>query len=334
MNTARNALPCLAASATAGLPVETWVFRSYAPTANCFSIAVSYQWAEASKRTDGGAARFVFEPGLDEAFGVDHNKQMATRISNAARALVNSRSRTDSGAIGELEIDEDDPAYPMYQMVAHIRRTTRNMFGEIKQLFKQRKQRLKQAAGEEGALSPGQEAALIAKEARQEELREGAQPTATDIKRDSTDPDAKVAALAEHFEQGDLDAETARRYASSIVARDDWYAFGQRKLYGHQMFGVDNVDGVLVVSLNINHELSDFLDVLEEQSEDLDDHLARRAAIALRTLLLAWARLQDETAENRDRAELEHIAVQWGRHARNFLPAIASEMNDEHGDGE
>ena len=275
-----------------------------------------------------------FEPGLDEAFGVDHNKQMATRISNAARALVNSRSRTDSGAISELEIDEDDPAYPMYEMVAYIRRTTRNMFGEIKQLFKQRKQRLKQASDEEGAPSPSQEAAQIAKEARQEELREGAQPTPTEIKRDSTDPGEKEAALAEHFEQGDLDAETARRYASLIVARDDWYAFGQRKLYGHQMFGVDNIDGVLVVSLNINHELSDFLDVLEEQSEDLDDHLARRAAVALRTLLLAWARLQDETAENRDRAELEHIAVQWGRHARNFLPAIARDMNVEDGDGE
>ena len=93
------------------------------------------------------------------------------------------------------------------------------------------------------------------------------------------------------------------------------------------MFGVDNVNGVLVVSLNINHELSDFLDILEDQSDDLDNELARRAAVALRTLLLAWARLQDETAENRDRAEIEHIAVLWGKHARNFLPAIARDMN-------
>ena len=273
-----------------------------------------------------------FEPGLDEAFGVDHNKQMATRISNAARALINSQRRTDSDAIDELGIDEDDPVYPVYDMVAYIRRTTRNMLKEIENLFSQRRKRRKQAVPDDGPLSPGQEAAQIAKEARQEELREGAQPTATEIERDSTDPNAKEAALAEYFEQGDLDAETARRYASLIVARDDWYAFGQRKLYGHQMFGVDNVDGVLVVSLNINHELSDFLDVLEEQSEDLDDRLARRAAVALRTLLLAWARLQDETAENRDRAELEHIAVQWGRHARNFLPAIARDMNVEDGD--
>ena len=110
-----------------------------------------------------------------------------------------------------------------------------------------------------------EEAAKIAKNARQEELREGAQPTATDIERDGVDPDEKEAALAQHFEQGDRDAETARQYASLIVARDDWYAFDHRKLYGHQMFGVDSVKGVLVVSLNINHELSDFLDVLEEQ---------------------------------------------------------------------
>lgn len=268
-----------------------------------------------------------FEPGLDEAFGVDHNKQMATRISNAAKALINSQKRTDSDAIDDLGIDEDDPVYPVYDMVAYIRRTTRNMLKEIEQLFRQGHQRRKQTTPGDGPPSPSQEAAKIAKQARQEELREGAQRTETEIKRDNTDPDAKQAALAEYFEKGDLDSETANRYASSIVARDDWYAFGQRKLYGHQMFGVDNVNGVLVVSLNINHELSDFLEVLEEQSEDLNDRLARRAAVALRTLLLAWARLQDETAENRDRAELEHIAVQWGKHARNFLPGIARDMN-------
>ena len=275
-----------------------------------------------------------FEPGLDEAFGVDHNKQMATRISNAASALVNSRSRTDSGAMDELEIDEDDAAYPIYEMVSYIRRTTRNIFREIEQLFKKRHQRRKQAAGDDSPLSPSQEAAQIAKNARQEELREGAQPTATDIERDSADPEARKAALVQHFEQGDRDAVAARQFASSIVTRDDWYAFDQRKLYGHQMFGVDNVKGVLVVSLNINHELCEFLDVLEEQSDDLDDPLARRAAVALRTLLLAWARLQDDTAENRHRAELEDIAAQWGKHARNFLPAIARDMNVGSGDGE
>ena len=138
----------------------------------------------------------------------------------------------------------------------------------------------------------------------------------------------------QHFEQGDRDAATARQFALSIVTRDDWYAFDQRKLYGHQMFGVDNVKGVLVVSLNINHGLCEFLDVLEEQSDDLDDPLARRAAVALRTLLLAWARLQDDTAENRHRAELEDIAAQWGKHARNFLPVIASDMNVGNGDDE
>ena len=275
-----------------------------------------------------------FEPGLDEAFGVDHNKQMATRITNAARALINSHKHTDSHAIDELGIDEDDPAYPIYEMVAHIRRTTRNMLKEIEQLFRQRRQRRKQADEDDGPLSPGQEAAQIAKNARQEELLEGAQRTATDIERDSVDPAEKELALAQHFEQGDRDAETARQFASSIVARDDWYAFDQRKLYGHQMFGVDSVKGVLVVSLNINHELSDFLDVLEEQVNDLDDPLARRAAVALRTLLLAWARLQDDTAENRHRAELEDIAAQWGRHARNFLPVIARDMNVGNSDSE
>ena len=271
-----------------------------------------------------------FEPGLDDAFGVDHNKQMATRISNAARSIVNS-DKSDSVAISDLEIDEDDPIYPVYEMAAHIRRVTRNMRGEITQLFKQRERRLKQAPGSDGPSSPEQEAAQVAKRATQEQLREGAPPTSTDIERGKTDPASKQTALTEHFEQGNRDAETARIQAASIVERDDWYAFDERKLYGHQMFAVDSVKGTLVVSLNINHELLEFLGILEQQSEDLDDPLARRAAVALRTLLLAWARLQDETAEGRDRAELEHIAQQWGKHARMFLPDLARDMDVGNG---
>lgn len=274
-----------------------------------------------------------FESGLDDAFGVDHNKQMATHLSNAARALINSTKRTESEAIEELGIDEDDPVYPIYEMVADILRTTRNMLGEVRLLFKQRMQRLKHARdGDGGLLSPEEEAAQIAKDATQEELREGATPTATDRERVETAAALKEDALAEHFEGGSEDHETARRHAASVVARDDWYAFGQRKLYGHQMFGVDSVKGVLVVSLNINHELSEFMGVLEQRSDDLGDPLARRGAVALRTLLLAWARLQDETANANDRGELEHIAMQWGKHARTFLPKLVEELGGE-GDG-
>ena len=267
-----------------------------------------------------------FGPGLDDTFGVDHNKQMATHLSNAARALVADRGgRTDSEKVEELGIDEDDPAYPVYKMVADILRTTRNMLDEVRLLFKQRRQRLRHTRDGDGELSAEQEAAQIAKDATQEELREGATPTATDRERDATDAASKEDALAEHFESGNEDRETARRHAAAIVGRDDWYAFDQRKLYGHQMFGVGSVKGVLVVSLNINHGLFEFMDVLEQRSAELGDPLARRAAVALRTLLLAWARLQDETANPRDRDELEHIAMQWGKHARMIL-TLAEEM--------
>ena len=268
-----------------------------------------------------------FESGLDDIFGVDHNKQMVTRISGAARALVHSGPARDSDLIAALDIEEGDPAYPLYEMVGDIRRTMRNMLGEVELLNKQREQRQKLAQQDGSPLSAEQEAVGVAKEATQEALREGGTPTPTDLERQSTDNAVRKDALAEHLAHGGEDAETARMHADSIVERDDWYAFTQRRLYGHQMFGVDSVKGTLVVSLNINHELTEFLGVLEQRSDELEDPLARRGAVALRTLLLAWARLQDETAEGRDRAELESVAMQWGRHARAFLPALAKELN-------
>lgn len=268
-----------------------------------------------------------FEPGLDDIFGVDHNKQMATRISSAARALVNSGAARESGAIEALDIEEGDPAYPLYEMVGDIRRTMRNMLDEVRLLFNQRSQRQKLTSEGSGPLSAEQEAVSVAKDATEEALREGAKPTSTDLERQSTDDAVRKNALAEHLAQGGEDAETARMHANSVIERDDWYAFTQRRLYGHQMFGVDSVKGTLVVSLNINHELSEFVEVLEQRSDELEDPLARRAAVALRTLLLAWARLQDETGEGHDRAELESVAMQWGKHARAFLPGLAKELN-------
>ena len=263
-----------------------------------------------------------FEPGLDDLFGVDQNKQMATRISNAARALVNvgAGTTTDTDALKALDIEQGDPAYPLYEMVNEIRRTTRNIRVEVEQLFKKRLEQQRRAGRNGGPPSAEAEALSVAREATAEALREGATPTQTDLERDRSDAGARETALAEHLAEGGEDSDTAHVHARSIVERDDWYAFTQRRLYGHQMFGVDSVKGTLVVALNINHELSEFLDVLEQQSDKLEDPLARRGAVALRTLLLAWARLQDETAEGRDRAHLEDVAMQWGSACSSLPP--------------
>ena len=244
-----------------------------------------------------------FGSGLDDVFGVDHNKQMAAEISAAARAM-------DAETRQELSEGIDSP---VYGIVDDIHRMIRNMLGDVRLLFKKRSDLMKPGT-EDDDLTPAQEAEERATDA-------------TDTPGADTDTDTQQAALTEYFRQDGVGETEARELATRITRRKIRYAFHEKKLPGDYMFSVDNVDGVLVVSLNIEHELHEFLEVLEHHTDDgLEDPWARRAAVGIRTLLLAWARLEDGVDDRAKRRDLQRVTAEWGEHAAAFLPQLADEF--------
>ena len=76
-----------------------------------------------------------FNGGADDLFGVDHNKQMAANFTDAARTLMNSDDN-DRILLDEMADGEDI----IYQVVVHIRRTTRNMLNTIRTLMERRRE--------------------------------------------------------------------------------------------------------------------------------------------------------------------------------------------------
>ena len=254
-----------------------------------------------------------FDAGLDDVFGVDHNKQMAAEISAAARALDTETRR---------ELSEDVNS-PVYGIVDDVHNMIRNMLHDVELLFKERRKRTRPDA-EDGELSPAQEAEALATDATR-----GTDPEVeTDV-----DSDARQAALAEHFQNEGVDEAEAKDLATRIIRRRIRYAFHEKKLPGDYMFSVDSVEGVLVVALNIDHELYEFVRVLEHHSNNgLNDPWARRAAVGIRTLLLAWARLEDGVQEKEKRREIQRLTAEWGAHASAFLPQVTAEMEQEEAD--
>lgn len=250
-----------------------------------------------------------FNKGCDDVFGVDHNKQMAATLSNAAREMLNSDSSTDD-ILAEISPEDHDA----YRIVAHIRDTTRNMLMDVGKLFDRRRSEIDRSDQKE--LSPQQKAEQIATEETQERVQQGYELTETDRRFNEMSAEEQIKSNKTALDQaGVLDAAGI---AKEIVDQGIRYRFVPAPLAGYQMFHITSPSGTMIVQLNNRHDLYAFLQFLEKDP----DPRMHRAASGLLVLLLAWARMQDQIEEPNARRELEDIAMRWGRQAAAVLSRL------------
>ena len=263
-----------------------------------------------------------FGSGLDDTFGVDHNKQMAASLSNAARELYNSDKDTNF-ILEEMGVSGDDP---IYQIVADIRNTTRAMVKTISLHFGEWRKITRPAGPNSGPPTAEEEAGTLATAIRESEIKAGEPETPTDLAHDAPESDRQEE-LTKFIEETGL--PHPEEQAARLLRNDVRYGFLDRPLYASQMFAVDSKAGVLIVSLNIDHPLHQYLELLEQRSEDPLDPLAHSGAVAIRTLLLAWARLEDQIEDRSRRQDVQQIAMDWGREARSMVEQVRREMEDK-----
>jgi hypothetical protein len=261
-------------------------------------------------------AEVRFGKGLDDLFGVDHNKQMAAAITNAAKELINSDEPIDV-----FMDDEDVRDDPVYQIVAHIHQTANNMLSDVQARYAEQREARRQDDDASGTAKKTAE--RLATTATEDDLSAGGTPTRTDIQH-GEDPDTRAKAIASHLEQEGVPAEDAGVQAAQIVASELRFEFRPKQLSGYVMFEVRSVGGTLFVNLNINHPLYEFLQFLEQR----DDEAAHTAAVAIRVLLLAWARMEDQTGPPRI-IEVQDFAMRWGRQASDVLSRLGYSMEPE-----
>ena len=261
-----------------------------------------------------------FGSGCDDLFGIDHNKQMVVTFSNAAKELLNSEEDTSDllRSLGE----EDNP---IYKIVADIRNTTRSLSREIELMFERRKRERLGPDDEEDSLpqSPEDEATRLATLSTKDKLEgESEAQTQTDRDHQEKDSETRKGEIKKFLESEGYEDEEASSRATDLVRNAFRYSFTKAELDGFQMFSVRNAGGILFVNLNINHQLYEFLKVLEEDAHENDNPAAYKAAVGIRTLLLAWGRMEDhiETSERRQR--VQQVASQWGEQASDVLQQL------------
>ena len=257
---------------------------------------------EPENRWWGCEVRFD-SPG-DDLFGVDHNKQMAAAFTDLAQEIAGAH-RPDTNLRDELGADPQ-----LFDVVDHIRSTVMGMRREIDEMFKHRRAAQKR----DELVSPIKEAEQRASQIVAEQVRLRGPQTETDRARATMTTAEKEAELAAFFaKKGVVDPEKSAREA---IAEDMFFRIEPENLPGYYMFNVDRRKGFLIVQLNINHDLYRYIQFLEDQK---GDQTAHTDAVALLTLLLGWARMEDEIDRDDVRKDAQHTASEWGREATRFL---------------
>lgn len=252
----------------------------------------------------------------DELFGVDHNKQMVANFSLAAR-ILGREDRNTQLVLDEIGSDDE----LIYTIVGDIRDQVSAMMRQIRQMFAQRRQ--KPAPTSSGPTSPEDKATETATEADKEAVKAGKElPSPTDKDRSEMPAIERESGLVEQFVESGQTEEAARELAQKLVKEGLGYHFGPAQLDGYQMFSVRSSQGVLHINLNTEHPIYDLLSHIEgsldEGSIDENDPVFQ-ATVAIRLLLSAWARMEDQTAERNARMEIQNTAQTWGRHADKMI---------------
>ncbi len=240
----------------------------------------------------------------DELFGVDHNKQMVAKFTQAAKTLARD-DRPRQVILDEMGLDEDI----IHTIVGDIRDQTRAMMRAIRQMFEQRRKPSR-------TRSPENRAVKTATDADREAIAAGSEkPTRTDRDRDEIPPDTREAGLVEQFVESGRSDQDADQLAKMLVQEGLAYQFNPTQLDGYQMFNVRSNQGVLHVNLNTDHPIYDLISHVEDRLNvgGNESDPAFQAIVALRLLLSSWARMEDQTESREERTRIQDIAMNWGR---------------------
>ena len=251
-----------------------------------------------------------FGAGCDDLFGIDHNKQMTSNFSRALKELSES-GLSDTDARDEIDANESD----IYEVAEHVRRTVRSMMREIGIRFNQRPTT---NSGDQNTNTPvtlEQKAESLATDATVEGLEnQETEKTETDITFEHTSAEKKISEIAEQLTQVGYPKEQAQLEAEATVKSGYRYKLASASLNAFTVFNVSNASGVLVVQLNINHPIYQFLETLKQAANanaDADGN-EERAVIGLLIMILALARMDDES-QGEERLRFQDTCYKWGR---------------------
>jgi len=248
-----------------------------------------------------------FMPALDEVFGVTNNKQTAVKL----REALSHKTPSDQQSFYDDISDEYSSLKPLRKVIDSTLKHVRNALKD-------------QTNGGRKRANPEPESVVPATKAIQKRGAEG-HPAPSDAKAQKDDG-SRVNEIAGVLTGQGMPALDAQKTATEIITKKRRVLIDERQLDSSSMFSVRDLAGVLYITINTDHPMHMYLYEMidaDKRTPVNDKERLNRARIALQMLLFSWARMEDESIGNSNRAsELRRIREEWGDMTRSFLETL------------
>ncbi|MCS7021698.1 MAG: ATP-binding protein [Gemmataceae bacterium] len=252
----------------------------------------------------------IFEPELDDLFGVTNNKQAATAFMQLDLDEDAKHENLTPGEYRERLEEANDPRLAMYEISAKIQRI-------LNRTLRPQIQRMREGTRKGGEIAPppgsAEEIATRAtRRLRQAHGDKGRSDQDEKLPQDRREQELEKELIAEGVPE-----QQAKEIAVAYVRSNIKFLFQEAEIPGPVIFDVKSKAGMIIININTRHPAREHLfELLRQENPDSETPALK----ALKLLLSAWARLEDEAGQQR-RQQLEDIRQDWGRLARDFLQA-------------
>lgn len=288
-------------------------------------LTLDKNWADRDPRNRWWGAQIEFGRNMDDIFRVTNNKQGAERLAEVANSDWEDYAEPEESTDDTRERlkQEDFATYVCLHLKQKIDETINGLLmDKVEEIGEYQ---MEDEDEEETRHDDTPERhATDATEERQESGKTG-----DSDEEDFSEDEVKEKIQSRLKEQG-VDEDTIDEVTGDVIDHGLKYSFVDKPLAGSSMFSVEPTAGKIIIGLNKDHvaydELFSSLDLGDEEELDKEEaaEKLKDANDALKLLLEAWARMEDE-ATGDDKHQCRDFRTIWGRMARDFLEASKPE---------
>tara|TARA_Y100001973_G_scaffold8348_2_gene11506 strand:- start:1746 stop:3557 length:1812 start_codon:yes stop_codon:yes gene_type:complete len=255
-------------------------------------------------------AELLFEPGLDEVFGVTNNKQAATALQKLTIEDLAESEGFDSTADARRFLEqEDDIRLPVIQLSEEITRNLRVIRSELS----------KQREGSARASEIGNQNKSKAVQAAQRVDSTIDGVAESDTKAQSLSYDEKTKEYESELERDGIDLPDEERVEliTKALANDEKFILNSAELRGADViFDVSTPAGKLKITINESHPI--YKTLFADLSKD------ERAYDIIKLLFASWAIMEDREQDDDRKDWLLDVRKNWGFLVKKMLQEYSS----------
>ncbi|MDS0223457.1 ATP-binding protein [Haloarcula sp. S1AR25-5A] len=284
-------------------------------------LLLDRSWTTKDPRNRWWGAQIEFGRRMDDIFGVTNNKQGADRLVEVANS-----DWEDYAEEGETTAEtrerlksEDFQTYVCLDLRQKIDEVIGELATKVEEIGEYNVDDTEDNDEDNRHEGTPERVGTAVTEERKEQGQTGESDEEEELSENEKEEEIQT-----RLEEQGLDERTIEEVKGDVVDYGLKFSFVEKPLASSQIFSVEPTAGSIIIGVNKDHlayeELFSSLEFEDEEEFDEEEATEKLEAanMALKLLLEAWARMEDEES-GETKHQLKDIRNDWGRVAREFL---------------